>query len=375
MIWSLLCKDMDEDFLRKKIERRREEDAFRKVVVMDGAVDFCSNDYLGIVKNKWIEKKVADNAHGLEKLFGSTGSRLLSGNYGLIEFLEADLAKFHEAEAGLIFNSGYDANIGLLSCVPQRGDIILYDKLCHASIRDGIRLSLAEAHSFEHNNVMDLESKVVKQQGKIFVVTESVFSMDGDMAPLKLMTGICEKFDALLIVDESHATGVIGENGGGLVQELGLQKDCFARMHTFGKAIGSHGAVILGSQLLKDYLINFSRPFIFTTALPASAVLATGYGYAQMKEMQGERLHLQKLITLFKNRSSRLETILSNTPIQAIVIPGNKEVKNIAVMLQQNKFDVRPILYPTVPVGKERLRIVLHAFNTVEEVEGLVRLF
>src|SRR5207249_2240995 len=156
-----------------------------------------------------------------------------------------------------IFNSGYDANTGLLSCVPLRGDTIIYDYLSHASIRDGIRLSLALSFSFRHNDLEDLEKKLKMASGNIFVVTESVFSMDGDKAPLQQLINLCQQYHANVIVDEAHATGVIGNKGEGLVQALGLQKKCFARVHTFGKACGVHGAIILGTGILRHYLINF----------------------------------------------------------------------------------------------------------------------
>ena len=158
----------------------------------------------------------------------------------------------------------------MLSSVPQKGDVIIYDQLSHASIRDGIRLSFASSFSFLHNDVDDLEKKLsaaAKSSQNIFVVTESVFSMDGDMAPLNEISKLCEKYNAALIVDEAHATGIIGEKGEGLVQHLDLQQKCFATLHTFGKACGCHGAVILGSKQLKKYLINFARPFIYSTAL------------------------------------------------------------------------------------------------------------
>ena len=241
---------MKEDFLDKKLNERKENNAFRQLRLPDNKIDFCSNDYLGIVKNNLI------NQTSFLK-HGSTGSRLLAGNYLLIEKTEKILADFHNAEAGLIFNSGYDSNIGLLSCVPQRGDTIIYDYLSHASLRDGIRLSFAKAFSFLHNDLEDLEKKLKAAVGNIFVVTESVFSMDGDFAPLIKISLLCEKYNASLIIDEAHATGVVGEKGEGLVQHLNLQTKCFARIHTFGKAVGAHGAIILGSKKLKDYLINF----------------------------------------------------------------------------------------------------------------------
>jgi len=347
---------MKEDFLHKKLREREQLQAFRKLKLMQGMVDFCSNDYLGIVKNNLLQVS-AHFSHG------STGSRLLSGNYPLAGEAEQLIASFHQAEAALLFNSGYDANVGLLSCVPQKGDTILYDHLCHASIRDGIRLSFAQAFSFKHNDIEDLQKKLQSATGEVFIVTESVFSMDGDLAPLQEMA----KLGGHLIVDEAHATGVIGQRGEGLVQQLQLQDKCFARVHTFGKAVGCHGAVVLGSAALRDYLINFSRPFIYTTALPEVSVAAICESYKIFPQLMQERKHLQELIAAFPLGNSP-------TPIQMVIIPGNEAVKQVATRLQKNGFDVRPILYPTVPKGSERLRIVLHAFNTIEQIKKVIGL-
>lgn len=352
------------DFLTRKLQQRREADAFRQLRLTGSGVDFCSNDYLGIAKSRLI--------HVSDELHGSTGSRLISGYYPLMEEVELQLAAFHQAEAGLIFNSGYDANTGLLSSVPQRGDTVLYDQLSHASIRDGIRLSTAFSFSFQHNDMEDLERRLQSAKGNIFVVTESVFSMDGDMAPLKEMVALCTEYKANLIVDEAHATGIIGEKGEGLVQTLGLHGNCFARIHTFGKAVGCHGAVILGSPVLRDYLVNFSRPFIYTTALPAAAVKAIGVAYSLFPGMHSERTYLDQLIKTFREKATGLHMCRSVTPIQGIIIPGNENVKRSAALLQESGFDVRPILYPTVPKNQERLRIVLHSFNTHAEIEQLI---
>jgi 8-amino-7-oxononanoate synthase len=290
----------------------------------------------------------------------------------LIEEAEKMLAGFHAAEAALIFNSGYDANIGLLSSVPQKGDTILYDQLSHASIRDGIRLSFANHFSFAHNDLADLEKKMQHATGTVFIVTESVFSMDGDLCPLEHMTVLAKKYRAHLIIDEAHATGVIGEKGEGLVQQLHLAHEIFARVHTFGKACGCHGAVVLGSQTLKDYLVNFARSFVFSTALPEHAVAMILEAYDQFPKMMEERAHLQGLIQQFQEAELAFEKMVSHTPIQGVVIPGNTAAKNLANRLQENGIDVRPILYPTVPKGKERLRIVLHAFNTAADLDKLI---
>jgi 8-amino-7-oxononanoate synthase len=248
----------------------------------------------------------------------------------------------------------------------------LYDYLSHASIRDGIRLSLAQSFSFQHNDPDDLESKLKKSTGNIFVVTESVFSMDGDLCPLQELVILCEKYNAQLIIDEAHATGVVGEKGEGLVQMLNLQTKIFARIHTFGKAVGVHGAVVLGSTILRDYLINFSRSFVYSTALPEQAVAHIRASYELFPSLIQERMHLRRLIDKFKNSTSAFQHLTSDTPIQGVLIPGNDQVKRVADYLHKNNLDVRPILYPTVPQAKERLRIVLHSFNAENEMELLL---
>jgi 8-amino-7-oxononanoate synthase len=357
---------MKEDFLKKKLDERESAGALRTLKVVEGMIDFCSNDYLGLAN--------LPGENYLELKAGSTGSRLLAGNFKLIEDVEKEIAAFHDASSGLIFNSGYDANLGLLSAVPQKADTILYDSLSHASIRDGVRLSFAQSFAFQHNDLIDLEKKLQRATGQIFVVTESVFSMDGDKAPLVEMAVLCEQYGAALIVDEAHATGVIGNRGEGLVQLLGLQSRCFARVHTFGKALGCHGAIVLGSESLRSYLINFARSFVYTTALPPTAIATIRSAYKRMSTMQEQRTALLGLIELFQSSSTRFEKITSETPIQAIIIPGNDKVKEMAISLQSHGFDIRPILYPTVPLNRERLRIVLHSFNTKKEVQDLLHL-
>jgi 8-amino-7-oxononanoate synthase len=357
----------NDDFLQGRLLERKEQNAFRTLRLPDNKIDFCSNDYLGISR---LHSPITPLGEG----GGSTGSRLLAGNYPLIEATEQQIATFNEAEAGLIFNSGYDANIGLLSCVPQKGDTIIYDFLSHASIRDGIRLSQAQSFAFLHNELNDLERRLKSSTGNVFVVTESVFSMDGDFCPLQQIADLCKQYNAHLIVDEAHATGVIGEKGEGLTQHLCLQEQVFARVHTFGKACGCHGAIVLGSNALRDYLINFARSFIYSTALPPSAISAIANSYSLFPTMDKEREQLKTLINYFQSATIAYPKFVSQTPIQVVIVEGNTEVKRVADSLQYNNLDVRPILYPTVPKGKERLRIVLHSFNTLKEVELLVSL-
>lgn len=360
-------------FLQAKLDQRIADNALRRLLYFNGLVDFCSNDYLGIATRSLCNQASEDPVR-----HGSGGARTLAGNYPLIEATEEKIARFHEAEAALIFNSGYSANLGVMSAIPQRGDQIFYDYLSHASLRDGIRLSHAEAFSFAHNDVNDLEKKLIRAregrgtQGQIFVVTESLFSMDGDLAPLQDLLQCCEQYNAHLVVDEAHATGVMGPAGAGVLQSLGLHNRVFARIYTFGKALGCHGAAVLGSSRLKSYLINFSRSFIFTTALPEAAIRSINAAYDLFPTMDKERQHLQSLIQRFASASLPFDKLNSSSPIQAVVIPGNDKVKALATYLQQQQLDVRPILYPTVPKGKERLRISLHAFNTMNELDRLI---
>lgn len=356
-----------EDFLETALNKRTEQHAFRQLRLPGRMIDFCSNDYLGLARSERVQEEALVISRQLAQVHGSGGSRLLAGNYELVEQAEQVLAKFHQAAAGLIYNSGYDANLGLFSSVLQKGDTVIYDQLIHASIRDGIRLSAAQAFSFIHNSVEDLQKKLLAADGRVFVAVESVYSMDGDQAPLQEIVAVCEQRGALLIVDEAHATGVVGEKGEGLMQALGL--DCFARVHTFGKAVGCHGAIVLGSNTLRDFLINFSRSFIYTTALPPHAVAVILAAYSIFPDMHQERAHLSSLIRQFREGIPGAE---SNTPIQVVMVPGNEPARQLAHNLQQGGLDVRAILHPTVPRGQERLRVILHSFNTVEDVARLI---
>ena len=360
-------------FIKAKLQERLESGSLRRLQVNDNLIDFCSNDYLGYAQ--------VIETESLSKLLptGSTGSRLLNGNSMLAESLESQLADFHGAEAGLIYNSGYDANVGLFSCIPQRCDTVIYDELIHASIRDGIRLSFANNFSFFHNDLIHLENRLKVATGNVYVAVESVYSMDGDFASLKDIADLCDFYKASLIVDEAHATGIFGEKGSGRVQELNLEKRVFARVHTFGKALGCHGAIILGSALLRDYLINFSRSFIYTTALPPSSLNQIKIAYERLSEDDLNIKKIKKLILYFRSQSiglkaNGLEIIDSHSPIQCIVIPGNEQVKAVSEKLKQAGLDLRPILSPTVKKNRERLRICLHTFNDQKQVDELITL-
>ncbi|RXR35335.1 pyridoxal phosphate-dependent aminotransferase family protein [Flavobacterium piscinae] len=370
--------------LSLKLSLRTESNALRQLSIPNQLVDFSSNDYLGFAKSEEIFQQTHELLVSRNyKINGATGSRLLSGNHSIYSETEEYIAQFHQAEAALIFNSGYDANVGFFSSVLQRNDIILFDELSHASIRDGIQMSLAKSFKFKHNDVVDLENLLNKcsqitdneQQSTVYIVTESIFSMDGDSPDLEKLVQLAEKYKAYLVVDEAHAIGIFGENGQGLVQQLHLHDKVFARIITFGKALGCHGAAILGSQQLKNYLVNFARSFIYTTGLSPHAVATIFVAYQQLAKSKQERAILIQNIAYFKScLSSSNSHLPSNSSIHSVIIPGNERVKTIAQHLQQNGFDVKPILSPTVPEGQERLRFCLHSFNTEEEIKTVLSL-
>ncbi len=363
--------------LQQKLLDRAENNCLRNLTVSKGMVDFFSNDYLGMARSVELAESIRTECE-LQKgnCNGSSGSRLLSGNTEYVLKVEEELAILLRAEKALIMNSGYNANVSLLSSIPQKGDTILYDELIHASLKDGYRLSFASRFPFRHNDLNDLETKLKKSKGDIFVVLESVYSMDGDVAPLKQMVELCETYGAHIILDEAHSTGVRGENGNGLACELGIEQKIFARVYTFGKGMGIHGACVAGSKILIDYLINFARPFIYTTALPIHSIASIKCAFDFIKKRPEKKLSLSSNIAEFKKNipTSLLisgDYIQSESPIQVFKVSGNTAVKKMAAALQMKKIDVRPILSPTVKEGEERLRICLHEYNTKEEIELL----
>jgi 8-amino-7-oxononanoate synthase len=360
--------------LKQKIENCKENNAFRKLPVFNNPVDFSSNDYIGFSKSEVIFK----NAHAylLENELlqnGATGSRLISGNHSLYPIAEDFLAQFHDAETALIFNSGYDANLGFFSAVPQENDVVLYDELCHASIKDGIALSIAQSYHFIHNDFEDLEQFILRfPNSNIYIVTESVFSMDGDSPNFEELVSLSEKHNCYLIVDEAHAVGVFGEKGEGLIQYLQLHDKIFARIVTFGKALGCQGAAVLGSVELKEYLINFARSFIYTTALSPHAVATILVAY---QHLETENIAIEKLrnnIIFFNQQKNLLGLkpmfVHSKSAIHSAIVPGSENLKKLAGQLHDKGFDVRAILSPIVPEGQGRLRFCIHSYNSQEEI-------
>lgn len=358
-----------EDFLIFKLAERQQAGNYRALKTESGLADFCSNDYLGFARSVTLKQSIAaETANHPLSLNGSAGSRLLYGNIQYAEELEKQIADWHDSEAGLLFNSGYDANLGLISALAQRGDTLILDDLVHASIIDGARLSYANRYSFKHNNPESLESKLKLAKGNCYVVIESVYSMDGDTPPLHEILTLTEKYNAALIVDEAHAVGLYPK---GLVHNLNLQQRVFARVITFGKALGSHGAVVLGSNNLRNYLINFARPFIYTTAAPFHQLAAIKMAYGLLETSADNMHELRNNICLFKDKikpGKDFTLIDSNSAIQCILLGSNQLARQAANQLQINGLDVRAILSPTVATGTERIRICLHSFNTENEL-------
>lgn len=362
------------DWFQKKINERKNEGSFRELVVSDKArVDFTSNDYLGFSRSSELSVRVYERLQRLDiHTNGATGSRLLSGNDTYTQTVEKYLAEIFQTERALIFNSGYTANVGVLSSVALRGDTILYDELAHASIKDGARLSLASRFAFKHNDLHDLETKLKKAAGKVFIAVESIYSMDGDECLLAELATLADRYNAFIILDEAHSTGVIGKGGSGLAVKLGIHDRIAVRIYTFGKAMGIHGACVAGSAALIQYLINFSRPFIYTTALPPHSIASIECAFQFLSEKPELQRTLQQRITLFLEQTSSLTNrVLSKSAIQTAIFPGNEMARSAARNLQKSGFDIRPILSPTVPAGKERLRICLHAYNTESEIKAL----
>ncbi|MDX1542377.1 MAG: pyridoxal phosphate-dependent aminotransferase family protein [Christiangramia sp.] len=368
--------------LEKRLQKRKNENSFRQLSTDNNGVDFFSNDYLGFASSEVIYENTARILSPSNLLNGSTGSRLLSGNHPLFKKTENLLASFHNSQSALIFNSGYDANVGFFSAVPQKNDIILYDEFSHASIRDGLKMSTARSFKFQHNDMEDLRNKLqrysAEEDAEIYVVTESVFSMDGDSPDFKMLIELTREFSFNLIVDEAHATGVIGKKGEGLVQLLNIEREIFARIHTFGKALGCHGAVILGNRQLMDYLVNFSRSFIYTTALSPHSVASI---FAAYRLLENDQLALKALRDNIRHFRSEIEKndldqlfIKSESAIQSCVVSGNYEVKKIASQLHEKGYNVKPILSPTVPQGRERLRFCIHSYNSTQEISEVLKL-
>ncbi|KIO34694.1 hypothetical protein M407DRAFT_210007 [Tulasnella calospora MUT 4182] len=375
----------------------------------DGAplIDFSSNDYLSLSKNETLRERFLEKLSRTELILGSGGSRLLDGNTTAHFALETRLKDFFNGPAALLFNSGFDANVALFSTLPQPGDIIIIDSLIHASVWDGCRASRAreQVWTFEHNSMDSLERRLKEALSEyegvragettVFVGIETLYSMDGDFAPLREIVDLVEKTlprgNGFIIADEAHATGLYGPRGRGLVASHGLEDRIPLRLHTFGKALASNGAVVICSPLIRSYLCNYARSLIFTTALSHSNVISIGCSFDLLEDGTSEKLSKQvrslcmtfvkKMVQITAGvpmallsipRTACLVVQLPDHPASPIIPLLTTEPRPLASYLQKKGYLARPITWPTVPKGQDRVRICIHAGNTEMEVIGLV---
>lgn len=364
-----------EESMQSALNKRTRLGHIRRLSQPIDAIDFCSNDYLGFSRSSCMHEDFLrewDSMYAEYHRLGSTGSRLLCGNTSYAEDLEKTIAQFHQAESALIFNSGYDANSGLLQTILTAESRVIYDLHVHASMHEGIKKSRATPLPFHHQDLEHLEKRLQHASKPAFVCVEAIYSLDGKTAPLREICQLCEKYSARLIVDEAHSTGILGEHGEGLTCHLGLQDRVFARVHTFGKALGTQGAAVLGSSLLREYLINFCPTFIYTTSLPLFSLAAIRCAYRRLPIAKTERARLQELYHHFILKSNLSTPAHHFSPIIPISIKGgNFAAKAFSQKLRLMGFDLRPILSPTVRRGNECLRMCLHAYNNTQEVEAL----
>ncbi|OJJ69058.1 hypothetical protein ASPBRDRAFT_292647 [Aspergillus brasiliensis CBS 101740] len=394
--------------LRAALHRRKSKQSLRRLTLIpESSTDFSSNDFLSLSTSPLFRTRYTSHLHQAPPFypFASGGSRLLTGNSPYAEALEDFIADFHNAPSGLLFNSGFDANVGVLSCIPQPGDVIIHDEYIHASAHEGMRLSRAgKKIPFKHSCPESLEEvlkrevesdeMVRKGERNVFVVIESIYSMDGDIAPIREFVDVVERVlppapssngtasagNVYFIVDEAHATGAFGPRGAGVVQELGLEEKMFIRVHTFGKALASHGAIVLCCPDTREYLINYARSLIYTTALgfPFLASIRTAYELLSEGETEELQRNLQHLIQYLGSRLDSLGSWdpaifeVDHFPRSPIFSLRSPVPRQLAAACQRKGFVVHPIMSPTVPEGKERVRVCLHAGNTVEEIDGLV---
>lgn len=327
-------------------------------------LNLSSNNYLNIADNQAITQEFLDNV-GDRYSFGSASARLLTGTLPVYQELEELLSSLYGKESALLYNSGYHANVGISSALNQKGDVVFSDKLNHASIIDGMRLSDGKFFRFPHNDMHALEKLLERERknfNNAFIITESVFSMDGDIEDLKKIVELKKKYNCIMIIDEAHAFGVFGEKGLGVAEELGIIDDVDLLVGTFGKAIGSMGAFVTGSKTMIDFLINKSRSFIFSTALPPINIAFSKW----IIETQ-----ISKTAQKRKNMLNLAKKFGSQSHIIPVVIGENKDTVDLCEVLFHNGYFTLPIRPPTVPVGTSRLRLSLTADIREEELQTL----
>jgi 8-amino-7-oxononanoate synthase len=357
----------------KALEQRRQR---RNLAEIRG-VDLCSNDYLGLAEHPALKEAVVRAVENSSRV-GGTASRLLSGQTEGWRRLEDEFAAFAGTEAALFFGSGYAANVGLLSALVGPDDVVYSDMLNHASLIDGMRLSGARKVIYPHLDLNALEKSLRQDAGapwRRIIITESVFSMNGDVAPLREMASLAEKFGAAMIVDEAHATGVQGKRGRGLAAEEGILGQVLATIHTCGKALGSAGAFVCGPAVMKDHLINHARTFIFSTALPPYFAEQVAAAVRLIAGMDEERTTLLKRASGLNQelRRAGFDTAGTASQIVPVVLGSNEDSLQAAAHLQRDGFAVRAIRPPTVPAGRARLRLSLTVMVADEQLRRLVK--
>lgn len=356
---------------QQALNQRTDAGTLRTLRPKPQGIDFYSNDYLGLAQNEELQNMLLKRVIEQPRLLsGSTGSRLISGNSPEAEETEKYIATIHHYPSALLFPSGYNANLALFSTLPTRHDTLIVDENIHRSVHDACRMSHARKLKFRHNDVRHLEEILQKQSGLCYIAIESLYSMEGDLAPLKEIAVIAARYGAALIVDEAHALGVFRH---GLVTKYQLQHQIFAVVVTYGKAFGAHGAAILSSKLIKKYMINFSSPFIYTTSAQDMQWTAIRSSYDFIENYPQLSVQLQKNIRIFRKQGF-LSPSSENSPIQPIVIPDNERLKRTHQILLEKGMVTYPVYSPTVKAGTERLRICLHSFNTEEEILKLAEI-
>jgi 8-amino-7-oxononanoate synthase len=356
----------------RELDDLRDQAQLRRLENLSG-IDLCSNDYLGLATDLRLKQAVAE-AVAKAKAVGSAGSRLLSGNTPEWEALESEFARFAQTDAALYFGSGYSANVGLLSSILKSGDVVFSDAFNHASLIDGIRLSRATKVIYPHADMHFLERALREHSqstGAKVIVTESVFSMEGDIAPITSLLGLARGHGAELILDEAHATGVLGPEGRGLAAEHRISRETLAIVHTCGKALASAGAFVCCNATLKNYLVNRARTFIFSTAMPPYFAGQIRAALHLAMQSDAERAHLLEIGNLLREELSAMDAGFgaSATQIIPVLCGSNESALRIAAHLQTNGFAAKAIRPPTVPAGMARVRISLTAKITREDVQ------
>ena len=337
-------------------------------------IDFASNDYLAMSSSPRLASAVQDAiARGVP--LGSGGSRLLRGNDPEHELLEDEAARFFGSEAALFFSSGYAANVALLSTLPQRGDLIVHDELVHASMHEGLRLTRAAAVSAAHNDPQAFDDaarewRAKGNTGRVWLAFETLYSMDGDMAPVVEMARVAERHDAVMLIDEAHATGVFGHDGRGLACDLDGRPDTVV-LRTCGKALGCEGALVLGPRIVRDFLVNRGRPFIFSTAPSPLVAAAVREAIRMLADEPERRESLRDLVTHAESVLGRHGAIATGSQILPLILHDDARTMAVAAALQARGFDVRGIRPPTVPQGTSRLRISLTLNASHGDVDAL----